>query len=150
MRQIHRGIRTPQAEDATKPFSARAASVIASKTIGCQEPLISLQDDIAATKRILELQPGPCILVAHSYGGTVITEAGTDPHVIALVYMTAHEPDAGETEASNGKRFPSATSKTNAIEKRPDGYTYIDPAAFPQAFAADLPPEEAEFFFDGR
>jgi pimeloyl-ACP methyl ester carboxylesterase len=150
MRQIHRGIRTPQAEDATKPFSARAASVIASKTIGCQEPLTSLQDDIAATKRILELQPGPCILVAHSYGGTVITEAGTDPHVIALVYMAAHEPDAGETEASNGKRFPSATSKTNAIEKTPDGYTYIDPAAFPQAFAADLPPEEAEFFFDGR
>ena len=112
--------------------------------------MTSLQDDIAATKRILNLQPGPCILVAHSYGGTVITEAGTDPHVIALVYIAAHEPNAGETEASNGKRFPSATSKTNAIEKTPDGYTYLDPAAFPQAFGADLPPEEAEFEANAR
>ena len=81
----------------------------------------------------------------HSYGGTVITEAGTDPHVIGLVFIAAHEPDAGETEASNGKRLPSATSKTNAIEKTTDGYTYLDPAAFPKAFAADLPPEQAEF-----
>jgi pimeloyl-ACP methyl ester carboxylesterase len=110
-----------------------------------QEPLTSLQDDVAATKRILDLQPGPCILVAHSYGGTVITEAGTDPQVIGLVYIAAHEPDAGETEASNGKRFPSATGRTNAIGKTPDGYTYLDPAAFPKAFAADLPPEQAEF-----
>jgi pimeloyl-ACP methyl ester carboxylesterase len=75
-----------------------------------QEPLTSLDDDVAATKRIIELQPGPCILVAHSYGGTVITEAGTDPHVVGLVFIAAHEPDAGETEASNGKRLPSATS----------------------------------------
>jgi len=110
-----------------------------------QEPLTSLQDDVAATKRILDLQPGPCILVAHSYGGTVITQAGTDPHVVGLVFIAAHAPDAGETEAANGKRFPSATSKTNAIEKTPDGYTYLDPAAFPKAFAADLPPEQAEF-----
>src|SRR6267378_8693264 len=110
-----------------------------------QEPLTSLQDDVAATKRIIELQPGPCILVAHSYGGTVITQAGTDPHVVGLVFIAAHEPDAGETEASNGQRFPSATSKTKAIEKTPDGYTYLDPAAFPKAFAADLPPEQAEF-----
>jgi pimeloyl-ACP methyl ester carboxylesterase len=72
-----------------------------------QEPLTSLQDDVA-TKRLLDLQPGPCILVAHSYGGTVITEAGTNPHVVGLVFIAAHEPDAGETEASNGKRFPSA------------------------------------------
>jgi len=52
-------------------------------------PLTSLQDDVAATKRILDLQLGPCILVAHSYGGTVITEAGTDPHVVGLVYIAA-------------------------------------------------------------
>jgi pimeloyl-ACP methyl ester carboxylesterase len=110
-----------------------------------REPLTSLQDDVAATKRIRDLQPGPCILVAHSYGGTVITEAGKDPHIIALVFIAAHEPDAGETEASSGKRFPSATSKTNAIEKTPVGYTYLDPAAFPKAFAADLPPEQAAF-----
>jgi pimeloyl-ACP methyl ester carboxylesterase len=110
-----------------------------------QEPLTSLRDDVAATRRILDLQPGPCILVAHSYGGTVITEAGTDPHVAGLVYIAAHEPDAGETEAANGKRFPSATSRTNAMKTTSDGYTYLDPAAFPQAFAADLPPEQAAF-----
>jgi hypothetical protein len=81
----------------------------------------------------------------HSYGRTVITEAGTDPHIIWLVYIAAHEPGAGETEASDGKRFPSATSKTNAIEKTPHGYTYLDPAAFPKAFAPNLPPEQAEF-----
>src|SRR3984893_5977691 len=85
-----------------------------------QEPLTSLQDDVAATKRILDLQPGPCILAAHGYGGTVITEAGTYPHVVGLVFIAAHEPDAGETEASNGKRFPSATSKT-----RPRGWDAV-------------------------
>src|SRR5437870_11005018 len=68
-----------------------------------QEPLTSRQDDVAATKQIIDLQPGPRILVAHSYGGTVITEAGTDPHVVGLVFIAAHEPDAGESEASNGK-----------------------------------------------
>src|SRR5438445_852452 len=102
-----------------------------------QESETSFKEDVAATKRILALQTGPCILVAHSYGGTVITEAGTDPHVIGLVFIAAHEPDAGETEASNGKGLPSATSKTNAIEKTTDGYTYLDPAAFPKAFAHD-------------
>jgi len=110
-----------------------------------QEPLTSLQSDVATTRRIIDLQPGPCILVAHSYGGTVITEAGTDPHVVGLVYIAAHEPDVGETEASNGKRFPSANSKMNAMKTTPDGYTFLDPAAFPKAFAADLPPEQAEF-----
>lgn len=82
-----------------------------------QEPLTSLEDDVAATKRVLDLQPGPCLLVAHSYGGTIITEAGNDPHVVGLVYIAAHEPDTGETEAANGRRFPSVTSKTKAIEK---------------------------------
>src|ERR1700678_3629337 len=64
-----------------------------------QEPLTSLEADVAATKRVLDLQTGPCILVAHSYGGTIITEAGNDPHVVGLVYIAAHETDAGETEA---------------------------------------------------
>ncbi|MDF5723191.1 MAG: alpha/beta hydrolase [Rhizonema sp. PD37] len=110
-----------------------------------QEPLTSLEDDVAATKRILDLQQGPCILVAHSYGGTVITEAGTDPHVVGLVYIAAHEPDTGETESTNGKRFPSATSQTNAIKKTIDGFTYLDPNTFAKDFAADLPREIAEF-----
>jgi len=79
---------------------------------------------------------------AHGKGREAPQQQGCDRR---LVFIAAHEPDAGETEASNGKRFPSATSKTNAIEKTPDGYTYLDPAAFPKAFAADLPPEQAEF-----
>ena len=110
-----------------------------------QEPLTSLQGDVATTRRIIDMQPGPCILVAHSYGGTVITEAGTDPHVVGLVYIAAHEPDVGETEAANGKRFPSALSKTHAMKTTPDGFTFLDPAAFPTVFAADLPAEQAEF-----
>jgi len=71
-----------------------------------QEPETSFKEDVAATKRILALQDGPCILVAHSYGGAVITEAGTDTSVAGLVYIAAHMPDAGENEADLGKRFP--------------------------------------------
>jgi pimeloyl-ACP methyl ester carboxylesterase len=66
-----------------------------------QEPETSFQDDVAATRRILALQNGHCILVAHSYGGAVITEAGTDPSVAGLVYVAAHMPDAGENEAGD-------------------------------------------------
>src|SRR6266487_972433 len=82
-----------------------------------QEPETSFKEDVAATKRILALQDGPCILVAHSYGGAVITEAGTDPSVAGLVYVAAHMPDAGENEADLGKRFPSDLSKSGAIKK---------------------------------
>jgi pimeloyl-ACP methyl ester carboxylesterase len=93
-----------------------------------QEPETSFQEDVAATKRALALQEGPSILVAHSYGGAVITEAGTDPAVVGLVYVAAHMPDAGENEADDGKRFPSDLAKSGAIKKTPDGFTYIDPA----------------------
>src|SRR5450631_2194571 len=110
-----------------------------------QEPETSFQEDVAATKRILALQDGRCILVAHSYGGAVITEAGTDPSVAALVYIAAHMPDAGENEADDGKRFPSDLSKSNAIKKTPDGFTYLDPAQFHEYFAADLSTEQAAF-----
>ena len=75
-----------------------------------QEPETSFKEDVAATKRVLALQDGPCILVAHSYGGAVITEAGTDPSVAGLVYVAAHMPDAGENEADDGKRLPSSAS----------------------------------------
>src|SRR5205809_2521623 len=102
-----------------------------------QEPETSFQEDVAATKRVLALQDGPCILVAHSYGGAVITEAGTDPSVAGLVYIAAHMPDTGENEADDGKRFPSDLSKSTAIKKTADGFTYLDPAQFHQYFAAD-------------
>jgi pimeloyl-ACP methyl ester carboxylesterase len=110
-----------------------------------QEPETSFKEDVAATKRTLALQDGPCILVAHSYGGAVITEAGTDPSVAGLVYIAAHMPDAGENEADDGKRFPSDLSKAGAIKKTTDGFTYLDPAQFHEYFAADLSAEQAAF-----
>jgi pimeloyl-ACP methyl ester carboxylesterase len=110
-----------------------------------QEPETSFKDDVAATKRVLALQDGPSILVAHSYGGAVITEAGTDPSVAGLVYIAAHMPDAGENEADDGKRFPSDLSKSGAIKKTADGFTYLDPAQFHEYFAADLSAEQAAF-----
>src|ERR1700685_893983 len=95
-----------------------------------QAPETSFNEDVAATKRILAQQGGPCILVAHSYGGAVITEAGTDPVVAGLVYIAAHMPDAGENEADDGKRFPSALSKAGAIKRTADGFDFLDPDKF--------------------
>jgi pimeloyl-ACP methyl ester carboxylesterase len=108
-----------------------------------QEPETSFQDDVSATKRILALQDGPCILVAHSYGEAVITEAGTDPSVAGLVYVAAHMPDAGENEAADGKRLPSDISKSTVIKRTADGFDYLDPAQYREYFAADLPADEA-------
>jgi len=115
------------------------------KVTSVQEPETSFKDDVAATKRILALQDGPCILVAHSYGGAVITEAGTDPSVVGLVYIAAHMPDVGEKESEDGKRFPSDLTKSGAIKKTPDGFTYIDPEQFHEYFAADVPADQAAF-----
>ena len=110
-----------------------------------QEPETSFKEDVASTKRVLGQQDGPCILVGHSYGGAVITEAGTDPSVVGLVYIAAHMPDAGENEADDGKRFPSDLSKSGAIKKTADGFTYLDSAQFHEYFAADLSAEQAAF-----
>jgi len=110
-----------------------------------QEPETSFQDDVAATKRVIAQQDGPCILVAHSYGGAVVTEAGTDPSVVGLVYVAAHMPEAGENEADDGKRFPNDLSKSTAIKTTADGFTYLDPAQFHEYFAADLSAEHAAF-----
>jgi pimeloyl-ACP methyl ester carboxylesterase len=110
-----------------------------------QEPETSFKDDVEATKRVIAQQNGPCILVAHSYGGAVATEAGNDPLVVSLVYVAAHMPDAGESEAGDGKRFPSDLSKSSGIKKTPDGFTYLDPAQFHEYFAADLPADQAAF-----
>jgi pimeloyl-ACP methyl ester carboxylesterase len=83
------------------------------------------------------------VLVGHSYGGAIITEAGADPRVVGLVYIAAHAPDEGETESGNGKRFPAAGR--DAIQKTADGYTYLDPTRYHAEFAADLPGDEAAF-----
>jgi pimeloyl-ACP methyl ester carboxylesterase len=108
-----------------------------------QPPLTGLSDDVVATKRILERQDGPCILVGHSYGGAVITEAGVDSHVAALVYIAAHAPDEGETETGNGTKYPAAGR--GAIQKTSDGYAYLDPARYHAEFAGDLSADEAAF-----
>jgi len=111
-----------------------------------QEPETSFAADVAATRRILDLQDGPTLLVGHSYGGSVITEAGVHPKVVGLVYVAAHAPDVGEDEATLGRQTPSVLGKTDGvIKKTPDGFTYLDPAEFPKLFAPDLPRERAEF-----
>lgn len=111
-----------------------------------QEPETSFADDVAATKRILDLQDGPTLLVGHSYGGSIITQAGVDPKVAALVYVAAHAPDVGEDEGELGQKTPSVLAKTEgAIKKTPDGYTYLNPVDFPKLFAPDLPRDQAEF-----
>jgi pimeloyl-ACP methyl ester carboxylesterase len=110
-----------------------------------QEPETSFKDDVAATRRVLAQQDGESILVAHSYGGSVITEAGTEPSVAGLVYIAAHMPDSGESESDDGKLFPSDLSKSTAIKETADGFTYLDPSQFHAYFAADLPAEQAAF-----
>jgi pimeloyl-ACP methyl ester carboxylesterase len=110
-----------------------------------QEPETSFQDDVTAVKRVLALQDGPTILVAHSYGGSVVTEAGTDPSVVGLVYVAAHMPDVGESESEDGKRFPSDLSKSTAMMTTADGFIFLDPTQFHFFFAADLPVEQAAF-----
>ncbi|WP_375508328.1 alpha/beta hydrolase [uncultured Caballeronia sp.] len=107
-----------------------------------QEPLTSFGEDVSATKRVLDREDGPVVLVGHSYGGAIITEAGNDPHVKALVYIAAHALDVGETEVSNGKKYPNSTK---AVVKTPDGFLFLNPADYPADFAADLPLKQAQF-----
>lgn len=107
-----------------------------------QEPETSLADDVSATARVLDLQDGPAILVGHSYGGTVITEAGNNPKVAGLVYVAAFQPDAGESTGALNKRTPPpATSFT--VTK--DGFVYLDPKKFHADFCADLPAAQADY-----
>ena len=110
-----------------------------------QIPETSFTEDVAATKRVLGQQDGPCILVGHSYGGAVITEAGTDNFVVGLVYIAAHMPDVGESEFEDGKRFPSDLSRSTAIKKTADGFTYLDASQFAEYFAADLASDQVAF-----
>src|SRR5258708_5273832 len=86
-----------------------------------QEPETSFKEDVAATKRVIAQQDGPCVLVAHSYGGALITESGNNPSVVGLVYVPAQVPDARENEVDLGKRFPCDLNKSSAIEKTADG-----------------------------
>ncbi len=107
-----------------------------------QEPGTSLADDVAATNRILDRQSGPAVLVGHSYGGVVITEAGANAHVASLVYVAAFAPDEGE---KLGPLLGSIAPAANSIAPTADGYLLVDQAKFPADFAPDLPAAEAQF-----
>ena len=114
-----------------------------------QNPTISLADDVAATKRIIAMQNGPIILVGHSYGGAVITEAGNDPKVAGLVYITAFALDKGESVSTLIKDPPPGTPVPPILPPQ-DGYLFLDKAKFPAAFAADVEAEKAAFMADSQ
>jgi pimeloyl-ACP methyl ester carboxylesterase len=114
-----------------------------------QNPTISLDDDVAVTKRILAAQDGPAILVGHSYGGAVITEAGSDPKVAGLVYVTAFVPDKGESVASLIENPPPGAPVPPILPPQ-DGYLFLDKAKFPASFAGDVDAEKAAFMADSQ
>ncbi|MGA4727347.1 alpha/beta fold hydrolase [Micromonospora taraxaci] len=113
-----------------------------------QNPLTSLEDDVAATTRVLDRQNGPTILVGHSWGGTVITEAGVHPNVAGLVYVSALAPDAGETTAQQYEGF--GPTPDFVIDVAEDGYGFLNPDAFKAGFAADASDADAAFLRDSQ
>src|SRR5512145_77591 len=114
-----------------------------------QNPTISLEDDVAVTKRILSTQNGPVILVGHSYGGAVITEAGNDPKVVGLVYIAAFAPDKGESISSLIKDPPPGAPVPPILPPQ-DGYLFMSKEKFPASFAADVDAGKAEFMADSQ
>jgi pimeloyl-ACP methyl ester carboxylesterase len=114
-----------------------------------QNPTISLAGDVAATKLVINEQDGPVILVGHSYGGAVITEAGTDPQVVGLVYITAFAPDKGESVNSLIKNPPPDASVPPILPPR-DGYLFLDKSKFRASFAGDVEAEKAAFMADSQ
>ncbi len=114
-----------------------------------QNPLTSFADDVAATKRILAAQDGPAILVGHSYGGAVITEAGNDPEVVGLVYIAAFAPDRGESIATLIKDPPPGAPVPPILPPL-DGVLFLDKEKFPVSFAADVDSKKASFMADSQ
>lgn len=108
-----------------------------------QNPLTSFADDVAATKRIIDAQDGPVLLVGHSYGSAVITEAGNDPKVKGLVYVAAFAPDKGESSGSLGKPY-GATPGVTELRPLGDGFLVLTPKGVLEDFAPDLPVEERD------
>ena len=114
-----------------------------------QNPTISLADDVAATKRIVHAQNGPVLLVGHSYGGAVITEAGNDPQVAGLVYIAAFAPDKGESVSTLIKDPPPGAPVPPILPPQ-EGYLFLDKAKFHASFAADVDEEKAAFMADSQ
>jgi pimeloyl-ACP methyl ester carboxylesterase len=114
-----------------------------------QNPTISLTDDVAVTRRTLAAQNGPVILVGHSYGGAVITEAGNDPKVAGLVYVAAFAPERGES-VSTVIKDPKPGAPVPPILPPQDGYLLLDKAKFAASFAGDVSPDKAAFMADAQ
>jgi pimeloyl-ACP methyl ester carboxylesterase len=114
-----------------------------------QNPTISLAGDVAATRLVIAAQPGPVILVGHSYGGVVITEAGSDPNVAGLVYITAFAPDRGESVNALIANPPPGAPAPPILPPR-DGYLFLDKARFAASFAGDVDRKTAAFMADSQ
>jgi pimeloyl-ACP methyl ester carboxylesterase len=114
-----------------------------------QNPTISLAGDVSATKMIVDSQPGPVILVGHSYGGAVITEAGTNPKVVGLVYITAFAPDKGESVNTLIANPPPGAPVPPILPPK-DGYLFLDKFKFPNSFAGDVDSATAAFMADSQ
>jgi len=114
-----------------------------------QNPTTSLADDVAATRRVVDAQEGPVVLVGHSYGGVVITEAGADPKVTGLVYIAAFAPDRGESVSSLIKDPPPGAPVPPILPPQ-DGFLLLDRAKFAASFAADVSPETAQFMAESQ
>jgi pimeloyl-ACP methyl ester carboxylesterase len=114
-----------------------------------QNPTITLADDVAATKRVIDAQDGPVILVGHSYGGAVITEAGNDPKVTRLVYICAFAPDKGESVNTLIADSPPGAPVPPILPPQ-GGYLLLDRAKFAASFAGDLPAEKVAFMADSQ
>src|SRR5712672_1367160 len=117
-----------------------------------QEPLTGLAEDVEATKRVIDQQTGPVVLVGHSYGGSVITDAGADPKVSALVYVAALQPDAGEASGQLLSKFAAPNDAMRKATNRatPDKYFFIPPSRFHETYAADLSAADAQFLADSQ
>ena len=114
-----------------------------------QQPLTGLVEDVAATKRVIDQQDGPVILVGHSYGGTIITVAGADPKVRALVYVAALQPDVGETTSQLAASIPGEVP-TSDLKPTKDGFIFVDSTKFAADVAADLPPAQAKYMANSQ
>ena len=117
-----------------------------------QEPNTSLAEDVDATKRAIDLQTGPVVLVGHSYGGSVITEAGADPKVGALVYVAALQPDVGEASGQLLSKFAAPNNAMRGATNRgtQNKYLFLPTAKFRESYAADVPAAEAQFLADSQ
>ena len=113
-----------------------------------QNPLTSFEDDVAATRRVLARQDGPSILVGHSYGGTIITEAGTDPKVVGLVYVAAFAPEIGESTLDQYAQIPPPPNFQPDVQ--PDGFAYLNVDTFRAGFAGDTTEADGNFLRDSQ